>query len=199
MQVAWKPSPGQVALIEVAGDGQECLTGVVVDNNGGPVMVDLGSSPHLPGEECEVFASFFAPDALYRIHATACPHDHQDAVIDLTVLEIERVQRRSVPRVKVSLPVVLSNFDSPGELVSILGETLDIGVGGCRVRTAKPFPPGADPTISLQLPHGETAVILAAVLQVTVAGGQFEYRLVFLNVEDDDQERINALVATAQN
>src|SRR5260370_31561811 len=98
MQVAWKPSPGQLALIEVAGDGRECLTGVVVDNNGGPVVVDLGSSPHLPAEDCEVFASFFAPDALYRMHATACTHDHQDAVIDLNVLEIERVQRRAVPR-----------------------------------------------------------------------------------------------------
>ena len=68
MQVAWKPAPGQVALIEVAGNDRECLTGVVVDNNGGPVVVDLGSSPHLPGEDCEVVASFFAPDALYRIH-----------------------------------------------------------------------------------------------------------------------------------
>jgi hypothetical protein len=197
MQVAWKPAPGQVALIEVDGDDRECLTGVVLDGQGTPVVVDLGSSPHLPSEDCEVVASFFAPDALYRMHATAHTHGDHQAVIDLRIHEIERVQRRSVPRVPLAAPVVLSNFDSPGDMVSVLGETIDIGLGGCRVRTAKPFPAGCDPTLSLQLPQGDALVVLAAVLQVNIIDGLFEYRLVFLSVDDDDQARLNALVTVA--
>src|SRR5687768_986820 len=96
MQLAWRPAPGQVALIEVE-DGHECLTGVVVDDAGEPVVIDLGASPDLPQENCEVVASFFAPDALYRMRAKAAHHDHLESVIDLTIEDIERVQRRSAP------------------------------------------------------------------------------------------------------
>src|SRR4051812_7959064 len=162
MPFAWKPVPGQVALIEMSDGGNECLTGVVVDGDGAPVVIDLGSSPLPAQAECEVVASFFAPDALYRMTATLTPHNGgRREIIALRVQDIERVQRRTAPRARVTLPAVLSNFDdpaseSPGALASVIGETIDVGEGGCRMMVPKPFPSGCDPTVTLQLPSGET-------------------------------------------
>ena len=190
---------GQVALIEVDG-APECLTGVVLDDEGvaQPVVVDLGASPRPPAIECEVIASFFAPDALYRVRATALPHPGalRPSVIDLRVHDIERVQRRSAPRARIALHTVLSNFDDPGALVSVVGETVDLGAGGCRVRTSKPFPPGCDPTVTVTMPGGDDVVVLGAVLQARPARGGYEYRIVFLDITDEDRERV-AQVASA--
>jgi hypothetical protein len=197
MPFAWKPLPGQVALIEMSAGGNECLTGVVLeDSDGGPVVVDLGASPRPSSLECEVVASFFAPDALYRMTATLSPHGTQATIIDLRIHDIERVQRRSAPRARVELPVVLSNFDDPGALVSVVGETIDIGEGGCRALLPKPFPSGCDPTVTIQLPSGETVVALGAVLQANVSSdGRYEYRLVFLELEDIDRLRLAELIS----
>jgi hypothetical protein len=208
MPFAWKPVPGQVALIELAGGGNDCLTGVVVGAEDDTslddaVVIDLGASPRPDlvdgtGGGTEVVASFFAPDALYRLTATLAPHDADGpaAIIDLRVRDIERVQRRTVPRARISLPVILSNFDDPatddpGAFASIRGETLDVGEGGCRALMPKPFPSGCDPTITLQLPGGESIVALGAVLQANATGdGHYEYRLVFLELEDVDRLRL---------
>src|SRR5687767_3422262 len=101
MPFAWKPMPGQVALIEVSDGGNECLTGVVIaadhdedgDGEGVPVVIELGASPRPAQPECEVVASFFAADALYRMTATLSPHEGgKAAVIDLLIHDIERVQ-----------------------------------------------------------------------------------------------------------
>ena len=205
MPFAWKPMPGQVALIEMSNGGNECLTGVVLDGEGGPVVVDLGASPLPEQVECEVVASFFAPDALYRMTATLTPHDGgRQEIIDLRVHDIERVQRRTAPRARLSLPVVLSNFDDPavdepGSFASVIGETIDIGEGGCRVLMPKPFPSGCDPTVTMQLPSGDTIVALAAVLQAQATqDGRYEYRLVFLELEDVDRLRLAELVTEPQ-
>ena len=208
MPFAWKPAPGQVALIELSGGGNDCLTGVVVDSLSAPdgaVVIDLGASPRPPeaNGEVEVVASFFAPDALYRMTATLAPHDHAatDTIIDLRVHDIERVQRRTAPRARVNLPIVMSNFDDPatgdpGAFASLVGETIDLGEGGCRALMPKPFPSGCDPTVTLQLPTGETVVALAAVLQASATGdGRFEYRLVFLELEEVDRLRLAELIA----
>jgi hypothetical protein len=195
MPFAWRPVAGQVALIEVAGD-DSCLTGIVVEgtDTGDPsaVVVDLGASPQPPGASVEVIASFFAPDALYRLTATAVPHNGGGAkIIDLRVQNVERVQRRTTPRTKASLPVVLSNFDDPGGLVSVVGKTLDVGMGGCRVQTDKAFPAGCDPTVTFTLDDGSTIVALGAVLQSQLAADTFEYRLVFLEMADADRLRLS--------
>lgn len=198
MPFVWKPMPGQVALIELSsGGGNDLLTGVVLeDSENGPVVVDLGASPRPDEAECEVVASFFAPDALYRMTATLSSHDGQKAIIDLRIHDIERVQRRTAPRARIVIPAVLSNFDEPGAFSSVIGETIDIGEGGCRVLIPKPFPSGCDPTVTLQLPTGETVVALAAVLQANVASdGRYEYRLVFLELEDVDRLRLAELIA----
>ena len=207
MPFAWKPAAGQVALIELNGGGNDCLTGVVIDGLTAPdgaVVIDLGASPHPDlSNDLEVVASFFAPDALYRMSATLSPHEHAaaDTIIDLRVHDIERVQRRTAPRARVNVPVVMSNFDDPatddpGAFASLVGETIDIGEGGCRALMPKPFPSGCDPTVTLQLPSGETVVALAAVLQATATqDGRYEYRLVFLELEDVDRLRLAELIA----
>jgi len=197
MPFAWRPAPGQVALIEVPGL-DECLTGIVVEEGGDdetPLVIDLGASPRPPDPECDVVASFFAPDALYRVSATAVPHNGgTPAVIDLRVHEIERVQRRQAPRARHQLHTVLSNFDDPGALVSVVGETVDLSEGGCRVRTEKMFPHGCDPTVTIALPNGEDVVILGAILQSVADGDGYEYRIVFLEIEEEDRSRLARLV-----
>ena len=202
MPFAWKPVPGQVALIEVNDGGNECLTGVVLaGDEREEVVIDLGFSPKPDHLDCEVVASFFAPDALYRMTATLSPHDGgPDKVIDLRIHDIERVQRRTAPRARITVPVVMSNFDDPssedsGTFSSLVGESIDIGEGGCRALMPKPFPSGCDPTITLQLPSGETVVALGAVLQANATSdGRYEYRLVFLELEDVDRLRLAELV-----
>ncbi len=200
MPFAWKPVPGQVALIELNGDGNDCLTGVVVGDDTDQVVINLGASPRPESDECEVVASFFAPDALYRMSATLTPHEGHAGVIDLRVHDIERVQRREALRARIAIPVIMSNFDDPGEgdpgaFGSVKGETIDIGEGGCRVLLAQPFPHGCDPTLTLEVPSGESIVALAAVLQaaVTTQGG-YEYRLVFLEMDDVDRLRLAELI-----
>lgn len=202
MPFAWKPVPGQVALIEVSDGGNDCLTGVVIaGDEGDGIVIDLGFSPKPEHVDCEVVASFFAPDALYRMSATLSPHEGgPDKVIDLRVHDIERVQRRTAPRARITIPVVMSNFDDPssedsGTFSSLVGESLDIGEGGCRALMPKPFPSGCDPTITLQLPSGETVVALGAILQAhATSDGRYEYRLVFLELEDVDRLRLAELI-----
>lgn len=193
MPTMWKPSPGQVALIEMSPDTHECLTGVVLETGGAAVAVDLGASGRPSVSGCEVVASFFAPDALYRLTATL-ELRQAEAVVDLTVHGVERVQRRATPRAPLVLPIVLSNFDDPGplsgEFTSVVGESVDVGEGGCRVRVRDAFPAGCDPTVTLHMPDGSTVVALAAVLQSTAVTWGYEYRLVFLSVEDDDRVRL---------
>lgn len=196
MQHTWRPAPGQVALIEPDGAGENCLTGVVLESEG-PVVVDLGASPSPPVGPYEVTASFFAPDALYRIRATADAHDQQREVIDLTVHDVERVQRRGTPRARIELKAVMSNLDEPGAMVSIVGTTVDVAEGGCRVRTGEQFPPGCDPTVSIDLPDGTSVVGLAAVLQVEARAGEWEYRLVFMDLDDDERARLSTFVEAA--
>ena len=204
--VVWKPPSGQTALIEPIEDARTCLTGVVVEDDGGGadvVVVDLGASPPLGAPDCEVTASFFSPEALYRADATCARHNGDDTVVDLTIHRMERIQRRSSPRAKVTMPIVLSNFDDPDPetggsvFASVTGESIDIAVGGCRVVTDHQFPHGCDPTVTLHLSDSEELVALAAILEEQDRpDGRHEYRLVFVDPDDDHRERLAALVAS---
>jgi hypothetical protein len=101
-------------------------------------------------------------------------------------------------RAKRSLPVILSNLDDPGAFASISGETVDISEGGCRVVVQQRFPAGCDPTVTLELPNGETLVALAAILEeIHRTDGSCEYRLVFIEQDDGHREILADLVATA--
>ncbi|MFL6178214.1 MAG: PilZ domain-containing protein [Ornithinibacter sp.] len=186
-------------------EGNVCLTGIVLDEEGDDVVVvDLRGSPPPKEPTCEVLASFFSPDALYRTEASLAPHDGREMVFDLTIHQVERIQRRGSRRARVTLPVVLSNFDSPDPdagsevFASVTGESIDVGEGGCRVVTERRFPPSCDPTVMLHLSPDEELVALAAVLEERpTPDGRFEYRLVFIDPEDDHRERLAQVVAAA--
>ena len=113
----WRPPSGGTTLIEPVADSHTCLTGTVLDDEGvdedDVVVVDLGGSPPPQESKCDGIASFFSPDALFRAEATLTPHDGRDNVFVLTIHQVERIQRRGVRRARLTLPVVLSNFDSP--------------------------------------------------------------------------------------
>lgn len=200
----WKPASGQVALIELLGHDDICLTGVVLEIEGDAVVINLGGSPRPTELNCKVTASFFSPDALYRVDGVLTPHDGSDSVIDLAIHDIERVQRRLVPRAKITLPVVLSNFDdldldTGGDVfASVRGESIDIAEGGCRVAVERRFPPGCDPTVTLQFSPSEALVALAAVVEETaLPEGGYEYRLVFIDQDDGHRELVAKVIANA--
>jgi len=190
MAAQWKPALGQVALLEFAGTAD--MIGVVIGNDRGPVVVSLGPS-RLPFSGADVTASFFTPEALYRVRGECTRRQADDGVVDLEVRDVERVQRRGAPRARVTLPVTLSDLDSGEPPLSVQGETVDVGPGGCRVRTTMPFPVASDPMVTLQLPAGDTVVAPAAVLQMESVMGRWEYRLVFMALADEDRQRLLAL------
>ena len=188
----WRPAAGQIALIEPveASPGRDCLTGVVVP--GDRILIDLGASPRPESVAAEVVASFFAPDALYRLFAKA--NQQEDGLLSLDVSALERVQRRANPRVQVQLPVRLGVGDQ--EEVSVLsGETVDLSTGGCRVMTDRPWPTEADPVVTIDLPDGEAVRTQARVVTVDLNGDGWEYRLAFPGIEDSNAERLSRLVA----
>lgn len=186
MQMTWRPSQGQVTLIELAESSDVCLTGVVLESHDAIVSVDLGASPRPPRPRCHVVASFFQADALYKVHAVAQQRDEADGVLDLAIDSVDRVQRRTSVRAPVSIPVTLTSFDDPGDFVSVVGTTVDISTGGCRARTAKPFPEGADPTLSLTLPEGHSVVVPAVILHTDERPDGWEYRMAFAEVDEAD-------------
>ena len=190
--VQWRPIPGQIALIEPddAAPGRDCLTGVVVP--GERIRVDLGASPRPEQETCDVVASFFAPDALYRLAAKAT--QDADGLLSLDVRAVERVQRRSAPRVRLTLPVRLGVATQPDKMV-LSGETLDLSTGGCRVMTDRPWPEDAEPVLTIDLPDGTPVVTEATVVTVDLTGGGWEYRLSFPGIADGDRQRLSRLVA----
>lgn len=189
MQPAWKPAPGQVALIELSDDGQ-CLTGVVMKGERGAVAVNVGTSAGPPSPR-EVLVSFFSPDALYRVRATASPRGDQEAIVDLTVHEVERVQRRASQRVRTAVPAALTAFDDQGRFACVVGETVDVGPGGCRVRAPQRFPESLEPTVSLRLPDGSTVVVPGRLLESEEADDdRWSHRVAFSSVPEAERTRL---------
>jgi len=188
----WRPAAGQIALIEPveASPGRDCLTGVVVP--GDRILIDLGASPRPESDAAEVVASFFAPDALYRLFAKA--HQQEDGLVSLDVSALERVQRRANPRVQVVLPVRLGVGDQ-AEAAVLAGETVDLSTGGCRVMTDRPWPTEADPVVTIELPDGAAVSTQARVVTVDLNGDGWEYRLAFPGIDETASERLSRLVA----
>ena len=188
----WRPAAGQIALIEPvdASPGRDCLTGVVVP--GDRILIDLGASPRPESDPAEVVASFFAPDALYRLFAKANQED--GGLMSLDVSALERVQRRANPRVQLVLPVRLGVGECEEETL-LSGETVDLSTGGCRVMTDRPWPTEADPVVTIDLPDGENLCTQARVVTVDLNGDGWEYRLAFPGIAETDAERLSRLVA----
>ncbi|MGH9042441.1 MAG: PilZ domain-containing protein [Acidimicrobiia bacterium] len=188
----WRPTPGQIALIEPVGasPGRDCLTGVVVPDE--RIVVDLGASPRPDGDVTEVMASIFAPEALYRLTAKATLEP--DGLLVLDVAGVEKVQRRNAPRARLALPVRMGMGErTPTTIVS--GETIDLSTGGCRITTDRPWPDDSDPVLSIDLPDGGAVVTPARVITVDLSGDGWEYRLAYPTMTADDRERLSRLVA----
>jgi hypothetical protein len=191
--VEFVPGPGQVALVEYPG-GNGPLTGLIT--NGGQhehIAIDLGSqAPPAPDEP--VVVSVYAPDALYRLRATAVPTRPDGVILLEPVHEVERIQRRSAARVPIQVGVTLSFLDDPTPMIeSIVGRTLDIGLGGLRVLTLRPVP-HRDPTVMFTLPTGRSIVGATLVLSEDSTPEGYECRLAFEELDPDDVVALRELV-----
>jgi hypothetical protein len=199
MLQTFRATPGQVALIEPqnGGDSRQIhlspLTGVV-DNSDQEVLTLIGVSPSDLADGTDVVVSIFAPEALYRIRATAAWDRSGKLVVD-PIQDVERIQRRRWPRHNIDLDVTLVPLDGPDDRRSAVnGRTIDMGMGGLRVRTDRRLPPGADMTVILEFPDGAEMVARTTVVAANVVDGSFQYRLAFNGLEDDDAAHLSVLV-----
>ena len=195
MESQFRPSAGQVVLLQYdeAAD-RRTATGLVIQSRDGGVVLDLSPSARPPGDGCEVVASVFAPEALYRAHATA--HVNDPGRISLDALhDVERVQRRSWPRRPLNIEVSLVPLDE-ADVIAVPGQTVDLGIGGARVRTARPIPAGIDPSLALNLPDGTAMLLAARVVYADVGEGGCDYRLAFCDLEEADAARLAGLVGS---
>jgi len=191
--VDFRPGPGQVALVEYPGNGQP-LTGLITNGQKGEhIAIDLGAqAPPAPDEP--IVVSVYAPDALYKLRATAVPTRPDGVIVLEPVHDVERIQRRSAARVPIQVGVTLSFLDDPGPMIeSIVGRTLDIGLGGLRVLTLRPIPHN-DPTVMFTLPTGQSLVGATSVLSVDRVTGGWESRLAFQDLDADDVVALRELV-----
>jgi len=184
----WRPRPGQLALIEpvATDDGDGRVTGLVQSGGAKPV-IDIGGEPKLPAPECEVVASFYAPDALYRMQATAVTKQANRGLVGLKVHRVERVQRREHERTRTALPVEFTASD--GTRLAT-GTTVDVAPGGLGLTTEAPLPRNSKPKVSVTLPDGMTVTALARVLEAIQQDGQYRYRVAFSEIEDHHRDAL---------
>jgi hypothetical protein len=161
------------------------MTGLVHTGGTQPV-IDLGASLRLPANRCDVVASFFATDGLYRLGATATTKP--TGLVHLAVHSVDRIQRRAHDRTRRSLPVEVSTRN--GAPASVQGETVDLAPGGVRVAMTEPLALAADQTVAITLPDGQSVVALARVLEAIEHAKGFQYRIAFSDIEDGDRERL---------
>jgi len=187
----WRPVPGQIALIEQprSSPPKQCLTGLVTDTADGEVVIHLGASPRPSAELCSVVVSFFSPEALFRVEGVART-DLTTGVLRLSAANVTTIQRRSCPRLRASLRVRLEVPLGEGLGVSVLGETVDLAPGGCRVLTTEPLPAGVDPTVRIDMPGEAPVLAVGHVLGRSRWRRQWEYRLSFAHIDEPDARRL---------
>ena len=147
MAQSFHPTAGQVALVEpgLSEPGQAApVTGVVAVDDDGTLHVIGVTWPEM-AQDTEVIVSIFAADALYRLSATARWAGSGRLTIE-PVHDVERIQRRRWPRHPLHLDVTLMPLDGPDPMASsVVGQTIDLSVGGLRVSTAGRLPPRRRP------------------------------------------------------
>ena len=190
----FRPGPGQVALVEYPG-AEAPMTGLIT--NGGQqerIAIDLGAQAPISISEEAVVVSVYAPDALYRLRGTARAARPEGVIVLEPVHDVERIQRRSAARVPIQVGVTLSFLDDPSPMIeSIVGRTLDIGLGGLRVLTLRPVPK-RDPTVMFTLPTGRSLVGATLVLSEDATTDGYEVRLSFKDLDPDDVVALRELV-----
>jgi hypothetical protein len=199
MTLSFHATAGQVALVEPdRSDPRQATpaTGVVAPDGDDLLHVIGVSWPEMLGDT-DVVVSIFAPEALYRLHATARWAGSGRLTID-PIRDVERIQRRRWPRHPIHLDVTLTPLDGPdAEPTSLIGRTIDMSVGGIRVETSGHLPPGADPTVILTMPAGPPLVARTTVVYAETNDHGSEYRLVFDELDEIDLNRLTALVGQA--
>ncbi len=188
----FRPGPGQVALVEYPG-ADTPITGLIT-NGDDRIAIDLGVQDSRPTPDGAVVVSVYAPDALYRLRGTARPARPEGVIVLEPVHDIERIQRRSAARVPIQVGVTLSFLDDPGLMIeSVVGRTLDIGLGGLRVLTLRSVP-HRDPTVMFTLPTGRSIVGATLVLSEDTVTDGYEVRLAFKDLDPDDVVALRELV-----
>jgi hypothetical protein len=194
MDLDFSPGLGQVALVECVAHPEVRLTGLVTSEVEGRVTIDLGPARPLPDPSEELLVSVFAPSALYRIRAMAKGAGADGVIVLDPVHDVERVQRRNAKRAPLNVGVTLSCVDGPSPTIqSVVGRTVDIGVGGVRVVTLRPLPDG-DPTVILTLPGGAEIVAHTEVLAVEASDESYEYRLAMRELAEEDELAVREFV-----
>ena len=197
--VSFHPAQGQIALIEPqergrAGHARPCpLIGVVGAGSDEVLTVTGVSSPNL-ADGTEVVVSIFAPEALYRLRASALWADTDRLAIG-PIHDVEKVERRRWTRRPLRLDVKLGTLGGPEpSFAPINGRTIDLGMGGLRVATKRRLPLGDDVTVMMTLPDGAPLVERSTVVSVDLRDGPCEYGLAFDRLDDLDSGRLAILV-----
>lgn len=189
----FRPGPGQVALVEYPG-AQQPMTGLVTNGHEEHIAIDLGAQAPQGTPDEPIVVSVYAPDALYRLRGTARPARPEGVIVVEPVLDVERIQRRSAARIPIQVGVTLSFLDDPAPMIeSIVGRTLDIGLGGLRVLTLRPVPK-REPTVMFTLPTGRSIVGATLVLSEDATDDGYEVRLSFQDLDPDDVVALRELV-----
>lgn len=92
--------------------------------------------------------------------------------------------RRRVPRARKSLPVHV--IDADGDFSVLTGRTRDIGPGGLSISLPCPLRAASDVLVQVELPDGGQVIANARVADCSLRGDRIDYRLVFLDLGDDD-------------
>jgi hypothetical protein len=188
----WRPPVGTTTLVEPADADVEPLTATVLDDD--RLLLDVGSSPRPSTETFDAVASFFTPEALLRVTGVMTLTGDDGAVYELVVKDVQRVDRRTSPRVDVELRVAMIVTDAEPPL-TLVGHTVNISAGGCRVVTDRPLPAGTEPTVSVELGDGADVVAGCSVLCTEHRASEWDYRLMFTAIDPADRDRIAALAS----
>jgi len=169
------------------------MTGLVTNGQTEHIAIDLGTQAPLAPPDEPIVVSVYAPDALYRLRGTARAARPEGVIVLEPVHDVERIQRRSAARVPIQVGVVLSFLDDGPMIESIVGRTLDIGLGGLRVLTLRPVPK-RDPTVMFTLPTGRSIVGATLVLSEDTGDEGYEVRLSFQDLDPSDVVALRELV-----
>jgi hypothetical protein len=184
MEPTWLPLPGQLALVEVA--GADPCAGIVTAAGGATVTIDLtgGEAP----ADGDLSVSFIASDALYRAHPSAVRRQSARS-LEVVVADVERIQRRRVPRVRIQYPITVTV--ESGE--AIRGETLDIGPGGCRFTSSHHIGEAQTVELVIDVLEGPAIAAQGRLLETRDDAGNYEYRVAFSRIDDEAILRLAAV------
>lgn len=192
------PQLGQVLLVEAATrDGStRPLTAQVVGVDDERMLIELTFGATPPPDGTSVTVSHFATDAMYKVIGTS-RRIGSDLVLLSNCVAEPTVQRRRWLRSTTCLPVTLIPPED-SDVIGVYGDTIDIGIGGARVKTADFTSPGPDPLVSLTLLDGEPLFVASHVVSSKATGKRWEYGLAFCDLDASKTRRLGRLVRSGR-